>query len=87
MLYIHQGLHLREFSSKVTHYNYKGIDSTEMHYNDCPTFQWDVLSDAQIRRENNGIDDRFQLERIDDTTLSAWHFPTFSRYLVRTRYK
>ena len=58
-----------------------------MHYNDCPTFQWDFLSDAQIRREDNGIDDRFQLERIDDTTLGAWHFPTFERYLVRTRYK
>ena len=47
-----------------------------MHYNDCPTFHWDFLSDAQNRREDNGIDDRFQLERIDDTTLGAWHFPT-----------
>lgn len=47
-----------------------------MQYNDCPTFLWDSLSDAQIRREDNGIDDRFQLERIDDTTLGAWHFST-----------
>ena len=47
-----------------------------MHYNDCPTFHWDFLSDAQNRREDNGIDDRFQLERIDDTTLGAWLFST-----------
>ena len=34
------------------------------------------LSDGQIRRKDNGIDDRFQLERIDDTTLGAWLFST-----------